>query len=198
MSDDNVGDSGYSVADLSAYLDRGRVPRIGAIEANPECQAMLASLERLAALGRDLVSHEAGAAGEPRWIDALIAEVGREARAGRDVPLVDDDPGLVITEGAVRGAIRDAGDAIAGAIVSRTAIVGELTFEGSVSIELSISVLFGTPIPEAAEAVREAVRRRIEEVVPLRVTSVDVTVVDVSDVGSAFGDGAESRDGAEG
>ncbi|WP_371357815.1 hypothetical protein, partial [Salmonella sp. M127] len=52
---DDVGGSGYSLEDLSAYLDRGRTPRIPAIERNAECQALMASMERMGRLSREIV-----------------------------------------------------------------------------------------------------------------------------------------------
>ena len=46
-TDDDIGGSGYSLEQLSDYLDRGRTPAIAEIDENPACQAMLDSLGTL-------------------------------------------------------------------------------------------------------------------------------------------------------
>src|SRR5689334_24329059 len=110
-----IGGSGYTLDDLSAYLDRGRTPRIAAIEDDAECQAVLAEIERPGALSRRLVEQSA----EPidaGWLDRLMGGLGRELRAGRDLPYPDSTPErrFVITEGAVREIVRRAGDEVDG------------------------------------------------------------------------------------
>ena len=105
MSDDvdDVGGSGFSLEDLSAYLDRGRTPRIPAIERNAECQALLASMERMGHLSREIIDEQAAEPLAESWYDEIMREVMREFRAGRDIPLARTADGtqLVVTEGAL-------------------------------------------------------------------------------------------------
>jgi hypothetical protein len=178
VSDDGIGGSGYSLEDLSDYLDRGRSPAIPEIDTNAECQAVLASLERMGALSRSLVEEEATEVDET-WFDGLMREVAREVRAGRDIPLAASEPAtqLVVTEGAIRALVRELGDALPGVVVERTRIEGDVTDAGAeVSVQIAISVGFGRSLPHAADEVRRVARSAIERHTGRRVTTVDVTV----------------------
>ena len=176
--DETIGDSGYTLEDLSAYLDRGRTPRIADIETDAEARAVLSSLERFGALSRELVERETEPV-TPGWFDAVMRDVTRELRAGRDIPLAapDERVEVVITEGAIRELIREAGDAVPGVLVGRTTIDGVTDELGAeVSVHVTISVVFGRPLADAARAVREAVTHALNVHTALRVGAVDVVV----------------------
>jgi uncharacterized alkaline shock family protein YloU len=180
MDDDNVGGTGYSVEDLSAYLDRGRTPRIAAIESSAPCRAVLTSMERMAQLSRDLVATEADRPLAESWYDGIMREVAREFRAGRDIPLAPEVEGveLVATEGALHELVRTVGDAVPGILIGRVHL--RPTEDASVhDILVSISVRFGRRIGAVVHEVRTAVRDALERQGGLRVGTVDVTVDDV-------------------
>jgi len=197
--DDTIGNSGYTLEDLSAYLDRGRTPAIAAIDTDAEAQAVLASLERFGALSRELVERES----EPvpqGWFDQVMRDVSRELRAGRDIPLAepDDRVEMVITEGAIRELVREAGDAVPGVLVGRTTVTGDMQQLGAeVSVRVTISVLFGRRLGEASAAVRDAVRRALDAHTALRVSGVDVVVDNVHTADRTVDDRASEgkRDG---
>lgn len=176
--DETIGNSGYTLEDLSAYLDRGRTPAIAAIDTDAEAQAVLASLERFGALSRELVELES----EPvpqGWFDRVMRDVTRELRAGRDIPLTapDDRVETVITEGAIRELVREAGDAVPGVLVGRTTVSGDMEQLGAeVSVRVTISVLFGRRLAEVSAAVRDAVMAALAAHTSLRVREVDVVV----------------------
>jgi hypothetical protein len=179
---DDIGGSGYSLDDLSAYLDRGRTPAIAAIDRNPECQALLDAMARFGALSHELVDRE-GAEQPPTagWLDGLLDTVAQEVRAGRDLPYAE---GLVVTEGAVRTLVREAGDAVPGALVGRTRIreQGELT-----RIEIELSVLGDRPLVAVGDQVRDAVAEALRRHTPLGDAVIDVTIVDVHPANGAEG-----------
>jgi hypothetical protein len=177
---DDVGGSGYSLEDLSAYLDRGRTPRIPAIERNAECQALLASMERMGRLSREIVDEQSAEPLAESWYDEIMREVMREFRAGRDIPLARTADGteLVVTEGALYELIRTVGDDITGVLVGRVRI-DQREPAAPLDVRVSVSVLFGHPIKETVDRMREGVRVAIERHGDLRVRRVDITVGDV-------------------
>lgn len=187
MSDDadaaderGVGGSGYTLEDLSAYLDRGRSPAIAAIDTNAECQSVLSSMERMAALSRDLVATESRRPLDESWYDGLMREIMREFRAGSDIPLfpADPDAGLFVTEGALYELVRAAGDEVPGILVGRTKLRRD-DETGAFDITITVSVRFGERVEDVAEAARAAVAAAVQSQGELRVRSVDVTVGDV-------------------
>lgn len=179
-----VGASGYTVDDLSAYLDRGRTPAIAAIDDSPECQAMLASMERVGSLARELLAQDVREhpALEEGWLGGLLTSISREVRAGRDIPLASPDPrtSLSITEGAVRELIRAAGDSVDGVLVGSCSVDGDVTTpDAGVRVALTISVVLHSPVQELAESVRQRVYSELLSHTELVIESIDVTVVDV-------------------
>lgn len=178
--DRGVGGSGYSLEDLSAYLDRGRTPRIAAIDTNAECQSVLASMERMGALSRDLVARESARPLDEGWYDGLMREIMREFRAGSDIPLRTAEPesGLYVTEGALYELVRAAGDEVPGILVGRTKLRRDAE-TGEFDVTITVSVRFGERVEEVADAARAAVAAAIESQGDLRVRSVDVTVDNV-------------------
>lgn len=177
---EDVGGSGYSLEDLSAYLDRGRTPRIPAIERNAECQALLASMERMGRLSREIVDEQAAEPLAESWYDGIMREVMREFRAGRDIPLARTADGtqLVVTEGALYELIRTVGDDVPGVLVGRVRI-DQPEHTAPLDVRVSVSVLFGYPMQGTADLMRDGIRAAIERHGELRVGRVDVTVGDV-------------------
>ena len=177
---DDVGGSGYSLEDLSAYLDRGRTPRIPAIERNAECQALLASMERMGRLSPEIIDEQSAEPLAESWYDEIMREVMREFRAGRDIPLARTADGteLVVTEGALYELIRTVGDGIKGVLVGRVRI-DQPEPDAPLDVRVTVSVLFGYPMKETVDRMREGVRAAIERHGDLRVGRVDVTVGDV-------------------
>ncbi len=181
---DDIGGSGYSLDELSDYLDRGRTPAIPEIDENPACQAMLDSLERMASLSRELIDADAAASPDidETWLGSLLTTIGREVRAGRDIPLSTSDPRtrLTITEGAVRELVRAAGDSVDGVLVGSCAIEGDVTDpDATVTIAVTISVVLSAPIAGLAQHVRERIHSQLLKHTELNVGSIDVTVTDV-------------------
>jgi hypothetical protein len=188
MSDpESIGGSGYTLDDLSDYLDRGREPAIPAIDTNAECQAMLATLERVSSLSRELVTQDAreNPTLDENWLAALVATIGRELRAGRDVPLTSADPStnLAITEGAIRELIRTTGDSVEGVLVGSCSLDGDVTDPNAeITVRVSISVIAGSSVVELADHLRERVHSELLRHTQLNVVAIDVTVVDVHEI----------------
>ncbi len=148
------------MAALADYLDRGRTPRIAAYEDDPETRNALRALEHMRDLGRELVQVEAEEQEAPGddFFRGVLAHISRESRAGRDIPLSHPDPAvrLALTEGAVRTLVRQAGDEVTGVLVGRCTLDGDVTRAGEpVRVELTLSVVWGEPLPELAQRVRE-------------------------------------------
>jgi hypothetical protein len=172
------------MAALDDYLDRGRAPRVAAYEDDPEIRNALRALEHVRGLGRELVQTEADLADAPGddFFRGVLTHISRESRAGRDIPLSHPDPGvrLALTEGAVRTLVRQAGDEVPGVLVGRCTLDGDVTRAGEpVRVELTMSVVWGDPLPELAQRVRERVHAALLRHTELRVEGIDVTVVDV-------------------
>jgi hypothetical protein len=179
-----IGETGFTLDDLSDYLDRGRTPAIAAIDNSPECQAMLASMERMGSLTRDLVAQDQREHPvlEEGWLGGLLESISREVRAGRDIPLTAPDPRatLSVTEGAIRELIRSAGDSVDGVLVGSCTLEGDVDVVGGlVTVGLTISVVLQTPVLELAEQVRQRVYTQLLAHTELSIGSIDVTVSDV-------------------
>jgi hypothetical protein len=178
--DEDIGDSGYTLEDLSAYFDRGRTPRIAAIESDPQCRAILDSMANFAALSRKLVADDSREPVPDAWFDGIMREVVREFRAGRDISLRPSTGGidLVVTEGALRELVRTVGDGVPGVLVGRVGL--EYPDEdGTIDIRLSVSVVFGRRIVDAVSDVRAVVRDAVSRHGRLRAGEIDVIVDDV-------------------
>lgn len=174
MATETIGDSGYTLEELSEYHDRGRLPAIAAIDGDPQCRAVLDSMDRLGALSRELVETDAAQGLEESWFEQIIGEVARESRAGRDLPLeTGDDVTVVVTEGAVRGLVRDAGDGVDGVLVERVDVTVE---DGRVDVALTVSVLYGLALAAVAAQVRAEVRAAIAGSAAWSVGEIDVTI----------------------
>jgi len=179
-----IGGTGYTLDDLSAYLDSGRTPSIAAIDSNPECQAMLASMERVGSFARELLEQDVREHPqlEETWLSGLLTSISREVRAGRDIPLTAPDPrtSLSVTEGAVRELVRAAGDSVDGVLVGSCSLEGDVTVPGTpIRVFLTISVVLSEPVHELAESVRQRVFSELLAHTELAIESIDVTVSDV-------------------
>ncbi|MBF4461533.1 MULTISPECIES: Asp23/Gls24 family envelope stress response protein [unclassified Rathayibacter] len=175
---------GIGIDELGDYLDRGRVPYDPAIEESPEHRRILQALERVRALSGALIDDDAERLPAPSdsWFGSILTQVSREARAGRDIPLasVQPDVALTITEGAVRGLVREAGDSVPGVLVGRCRLVGAVDEPGAeVLVEVTLSVFWGVPIARAAQQVRERIHSRLLTQTELRVSTIDIRVEDV-------------------
>lgn len=175
---------GHSLDDLSDYLDAGCTPANASIDASPSCQIALASLARLAQVSGTLLDAQAIKESEPdeAWIEGILQNIRREARAGRSIPIRHPDPTaeLAITEGSVRGLIRAAGDTITGLLVGRCILDGDVKTQGApITIKVDASVGWGTSIPDAADRLRETIHVMLSRHTDINIAGIDVTVTDV-------------------
>jgi uncharacterized alkaline shock family protein YloU len=169
---------------LADYLDAGREPYDPLIEDDPECLAQLLALERLRALSSELVESDVATAPapDPSWIASVMDRVRLESRTGRDIPLASPDvrSTLHITEGAVRSLVREAGDAVPGAVVISCGLAGDVgVVDAPIRVDVAVSVVYGADLRRVAELVREAVSEALARQTEIVVESLDVTVRDV-------------------
>jgi hypothetical protein len=169
---------------LADYLDSGRVPYDPLIEDDPETATQLAALERLRGLSGEVLAEDAQRvpAPDPGWFGEIMARVRQEARSGRDIPLesADELTVLHLTEGAVRGLIREAGDSVPGAVVISCSLSGDVATPSTpVRVEVTISALRGEFVPVMADEVREAVTSILRRQTELAIEAVDIVVGDI-------------------
>lgn len=130
-----IGAAGYTLTQLSEYLDAGRQPYNAAIEEDPECERALAALERVARASHDLIEAESAATPAPSgaWLQSMLRGIAMDARAGREIPLASVEPEFEFSqsEGVVRELIRRTGDAIDGVLIGRCVLDGEVTEPGA-------------------------------------------------------------------
>lgn len=175
---------GYTVDDLSDYLDAGMTPRDPVIDVSPSCQIALAALARLKKLTASFLDDEA-AMEEPRtdtWMSSLLQNISVESRADRQIPFRTADlrTELVITEGAVRGLIRAAGDTVYGILVGRSALVGDVTvLDEPITVDVDATIVWRNNIPDAAEQLRHAIEQTLASNTDLTVAGITVTITDV-------------------
>jgi len=201
--DDSTGSSGlgfepedldgHTMDELADYLDAGRQPADPSIDASPGCRIALDALERLRRLGPALLDQDTAA--EPQadenWVRSIIDGIARDARAGRRIPfpVVEPDDDLGITEGAVRGLIRSAGDAVPGVLIGRCRLDGDVTTPGApIRIEVEASVPYGLPIARLAERLRTEIGERLRTHAELNITGIDIVVHDVRDLPKGGGE----------
>jgi len=113
----------------------------------------------------------------------LLANLTREVSAGRDIPITHDSPTarLSVSEGAVRGMIRAAGDSVGGIVTGRCRLEGDVTVLGEPIIVLvEANAFWADSLADAEEDVRRAVRAEIERHTDLDITAIDVTIEDAS------------------
>ncbi|TIH33587.1 hypothetical protein D4765_14730 [Subtercola vilae] len=175
---------GHTIEQLNDYLDAGRQPLDPSIENSPGCQIALSAMLRLREMSRTLLETDVLSEPAPTdtWVSGILNRIGLEARAGRDIPVQHPSPAakLTLTEGAVRGLIRAAGDTVGGLLIGRVRLVGDVTLAGEpITVLVDASVFWGEPIVAAAARVREAIYAELLKHTELTVASIDVTVHDV-------------------
>ncbi len=175
---------GHTLDELSDYLDAGRFPPDPTIDSSPACQIALDDLERIAAVSLTML--ERGAAADPTvdegWVSRILGAIRFDAHAGRLIPLGEPSPDarVSITEGAVRGLIRAAGDQVGGLIVGRSRLVGEVTIPGEpVIVTVEVTVCWGEKIDDIARMLRRAIAAALESHTDLHVAAIDITVRDL-------------------
>ncbi|GAA2220803.1 hypothetical protein GCM10010413_10300 [Promicromonospora sukumoe] len=175
---------GHTIEELTDYLEAGRTPPDPSIEGSAACRIALDALARLHDLTPDLIA--ADTAAEPQaddgWVRRILGGIALEARSGRRIPLAGPTPDadLVITEGAVRGLVRAAENAVPGVLVGRCRFDGDVTVLTSpVRVLVDVSLLYGQPIHVATARLREEIADRLATHTALDVTGIDITVSDV-------------------
>lgn len=175
---------GHTMEELGDYLDRGRTPYDSSIEHSAACRLALTNLTRLRELTHAAFDREAqgDAARDEVWISGLLDSIKSELRSGRDVPITHPDPTLrlSLTEAAVRGMVRRAGDTMGGVVMGRCVLDGDVTIPGApIRVDVTASLEFGIPIEDAAERLRHRITAVLAEHTELVVAAVDVTIDDV-------------------
>lgn len=180
---------GHTLDELTDYLEAGRQPRDASIEESPGCQLALDALERLQGLGGELIEADAAAAPEvdQSWVDRILGGIALDARAGRRIPFESVEPNidLGITEGAVRGLIRSAENAVPGLLVGRCRLEGDVTVPGApIRIAIDASMLYGDPILQVTERLRAEVAERLHAHTALNIVAIDIAIKDIREVSS--------------
>lgn len=172
---------GHTVEELAAYLDRGSTPVDPTIERSPGCRRALAALQRLRALSDSVVAGPASRT-DDSWRRAVMQRIALDARAGSDflLAVTPDGDEVLMTEGALRGIVRAAGDDEPGFLVGRVRFDGDLSApDGPLVVRIDLLVAYGVPIRAGADRLRIAVRERIERHTRFRAPRIDLTVRDV-------------------
>ena len=177
-------DPGDLIEVLGDYLDRGEEPPRELLHGSPEHHLALDALVRFRRLTRDLLADDVAA--EPLrddgWVATILANIHSEARAGRSIPLAHPSSiaDLSMSEGAVRGLVRAAGDAVSGTLIGSCRLEGDVTVPRSpITVAVDASVFWGERIPAAAEHIRAAIESALLLHTELNIVAVDVTVTDV-------------------
>jgi len=173
------------IGELSDYLDRGESPPTELLDRSPAHRIALDSLLRFRSVARGLLQADADAEpdSDDGWVSRILTNIHIEARAGRSIPLTSSTPGaeFTITEGAVRGVIRAAGDSVPGALIGRCRLDGDVTVPGTpITVAVQASVPWGEPIRAAAHRIRESIAASVRRHSELNLAAVDVTVTDVT------------------
>ncbi|PRY64696.1 cell envelope-related Asp23 family protein [Glaciihabitans tibetensis] len=175
---------GHTMDELSDYLDAGRRPRDESIESSPGCRIALDALARLRSESWAMLEGEAlpDSTRNHAWIKTVLANISRESRAGRAIPISHPEPDvqLRMTEGSVRGLIRAAGDAVGGALIGKVDLEGDVSVPGEdITVSVTASVPYGENLTELAQRIRESIAAELLTHTELNVTAVNVTVDDI-------------------
>ena len=176
--------AGHTFEELSDYLDRDRTPADPSIDGSPECEIALRGMERLRRTHRALLRKDAELESEREdsWVSSILQHINLEARSGRDIPISHPSTTarLSVTEGAVRGILRAAGDGVPNIIVGRCHLDGDVTEPGApVTVRVDATVLEGEVIPALADQLREALYTALRQHTELAVEAVDITIRDL-------------------
>ncbi len=176
--------NGHSVDQLTDYYDAGFTPADPSIDSSVGCQMALAAIGRLRALTNKVI--EDGARALPpldeSWLAGILEQISVQVQPGRDIPLdlIGDEGRVVITEGAVRGIIRSAGDQIPGLLVGRVSLIGDVTrADEPIAVSVDATAIWGYHILDSAEQLKQAIDREVRTHTYLNVISIDVNVHDV-------------------
>ncbi len=175
---------GHTMEELADYLDRGRTPYEPSIERSAACRLALDGMRRLSQLSASSLQQQADRdpGRDEGWISGLLDIIKSEIRSGRDVPISHPDGALrlALTEAAVRGLIRRAGDTMPGALVGRCALEGDVAVPGApVRVVVSCSLTFGEPLAAMADRLRQRIAAALAEHTELTIEAIDVHVDDV-------------------
>jgi hypothetical protein len=175
---------GHSLAELSEYLDTGRIGDPGHLAECPECQSGLASMERLSALGAELLDADTAAAGSGSddWMKTILGNLHLELRPGRDIPLRAETPGDVLTEteGAISALIRSVADSLPGAAAGKCRLYGDVSEPGApITVGVDLAVVYGHPLEQRAATLRRKLATTLSRQTELNITAIDVTITDV-------------------
>lgn len=178
LADDELFD------ELTGFLNRGEEPPQELLDRSASNQIAFRSMLRVRSMAKQLLQVDAASAPalEDGWVTRILGNVRREAHAGRDIPLSHPSPraSLVMTEGAVRGLIRAAGDRVSGALIGSCRLVGDVSLPGaSVEVEVEVSVFWGESLPAIANRLRSVIRTTLIQHTELAVSTIDVVISDV-------------------
>ena len=182
FSDEELGSGQFTLEELSDYLATGCTPLREEIESDPEARHALAQLRRLTKLTNDLTIDSAEVDDETPWWLNVLNNLSNETRTGRLVPLTTQIDGAehYITEGAIKALIRDAGDAVPGALLGRIRFEDDIEQPNApVTVEIDVSIKAHAIIPKAAELIRIAAQNSLAHHSSLQVQAINVTVSDV-------------------
>lgn len=179
---DELGTGRFTLEELSDYLASGCNPPREEIDSDPEARHALAQLRRLTKLTNELTMDTADVDDETPWWLNVLHNLSTETRTGRLVPLTTQVDGAehFITEGAIKALIRDAGDAVPGALLGRIRFDGDIEQpQAPVVVDIDVTIKAHTVIPEAAEQIRHAALESLSHHSSLKVAAINVTISDV-------------------
>lgn len=180
--EEEIGTGGFTLEELSDYLATGCHPRREDIESDAEARHALAQLKRLSELTNEVTVETADVTDEAPWWLNVLNNLSTETRTGRLVPLATQVEGAehFITEGAIKALIRDAGDAVRGALLGRIRFDGDIEQPfAPVIVEIDVTIKAHTVIPQAAEQIRIAAQNSLSRHSSLQVEAINVTISDV-------------------
>ena len=175
---------GHTIEELSDYLDADRTPRDDSIENSPGSRIALDALTRLRRESWAMLEGEAStdSTGERTWIGKVLANISRESRAGRSIPISHPDPAthLDMSEGSVRGLIRAAGDGTYAALIGTVELVGDVTVpREEITVNTTASVAYGENLTVVAQVIREKIAAALLRHTELNVVAINVSIHDV-------------------
>ncbi len=172
------------IEQLSDLIDRGESPSDDFLNGAPENRIAFDALTRFRSMAQNILDDDVSAEPErdDSWVTGILSNIHREARAGRSIPVSHSSPkaDLSLTEGAVRGLIRSAGDAVAGTFIGRCQLDGDVATPGSpVTVNVEASVFWGERMPQTAQQLRDAITTSLLHHTELNIVAVNVTITDV-------------------
>lgn len=181
---EQAGLNGHTIEQLSDYLDRGRVPADPSIDDSPEFEIALRGLEGLRRAQQALLEKDLNRESlrDDSWVVSILDNITLEAHAGREIPLTHPSPTarLVVTEGAVRGVLREVGDRMQNLFVGRCVLIGDVTVPGlPITISVDVTVFPGENIPRLADQLRQTMYAALVQYTELVVAAIDITVSDL-------------------